>query len=281
MKKAILLILALCIGCFLCGCSALDFIPSTQEDTLYNEEIQDIDTNEESTDTDQEDQADESQKEDDSQVVDTPPEHSPLYIEGLSVEDVITYFNEVALAAEHSDSGNPSLVQKWTEVIYYRIYGDPTEEDQQVLNGFVDWLNSMEGFPRMRPSSGSLTEDLSIYFCSHSEMQEHINFDVSNTDGAVTFYYNGKNEIYSGTICYRTDIEQHTRNSVILEEIYNCLGPVQDTDLRDDSIIYSGFSTPQELTTIDELILKLLYHPDVQCGMNAQQCEAAIRQLYY
>ena len=36
------------------------------------------------------------------------PEHSSLYIEGLSVEDVITYFNEVCLDAEFVNSGDPS-----------------------------------------------------------------------------------------------------------------------------------------------------------------------------
>ena len=77
------------------------------------------------------------------------------------------------------------------------------------------------------------------------------------------------------------DLDQEVRNSVILEEIFNGLGPVQDTDLREDSIAYSGYSIPQELTEIDELILKLLYHPDIVCGMNAQECEAVIRQLYY
>jgi hypothetical protein len=38
---------------------------------------------------------------------------------------------------------------------------------------------------------------------------------------------------------------------------------------------------PQSMTEVDELILKLLYHPQIQCGMDAQQCEAVIRQLYY
>ena len=32
---------------------------------------------------------------------------------------------------------------------------------------------------------------------------------------------------------------------------------------------------------VDWLILKLLYHPDIKCGMNAQQCEEIIRKLYY
>ena len=105
--------------------------------------------------------------------------------------------------------------------------------------------------------------------------------DFIGTDGGVTFWYNGANEIYSETIGYRTDISQEVRNSVILEEIYNGLGPIQDTNLREDSIIYSGYTTPQSLTAVDELILKLLYHPDIKCGMNAAQCETVIRKIYY
>lgn len=38
---------------------------------------------------------------------------------------------------------------------------------------------------------------------------------------------------------------------------------------------------PGNLTAMDELILKLLYHPDLECGMTARQCEEIIRQLYY
>lgn len=42
-----------------------------------------------------------------------------------------------------------------------------------------------------------------------------------------------------------------------------------------------GSAAPQSLTQVDELILKLLYHPDIQCGMDTAQCEAVIRTLYY
>ena len=41
------------------------------------------------------------------------PLHSELYIEGLSVDDVVLYFKEVVLDAEFSDGGDASLVQKW------------------------------------------------------------------------------------------------------------------------------------------------------------------------
>jgi hypothetical protein len=99
-------------------------------------------------------------------------------------------------------------------------------------------------------------------------------------DGAVTFWYRN-NCIYTATICYRTDISQSARNSVILEEIYNGLGPIQDTQLRPNSIIYQKYTEIQKLSPVDELILKLLYHPEMLPGMNAAQCEEVIRRLYY
>ena len=96
----------------------------------------------------------------------------------------------------------------------------------------------------------------------------------------MTIWYEN-DMIYDAQIAIRTDMDQYLRNSVILEEIYNCLGPIQDTALRPDSIIYSDFSEPQVLSKVDELILKLLYHPALACGMNADVCREVIAALYY
>ena len=208
------------------------------------------------------------------------PEHSPLYIPDLSVEDVILYFNEVCLDAEFSTEGNPNLVQKWNTPICYIIHGDCTQEDLATLNGFVAWLNTIEGFPGMYEAADPVHANLAIHFCTEQELLDILGDNYYGTDAGVIFWYE-ENAIYDATICYRTDLDQHLRNSVILEEIYNGLGPVQDTDLRTDSIIYSAFSEPQSLTAVDELILKLLYHPDILCGMDAAECEAVIRRLYY
>lgn len=208
------------------------------------------------------------------------PEHSSLYIEGLSVEDVITYFNEVCLNAEFVNSGDPTRLQKWTVPVTYIINGEPTQEDMQVLTGFVDWLNTIEGFPGMLGTEDPLRANLRINFCSQTELTDIMGENYVGMDGAVTFWYDN-DEIYSAVICYREDIDQTVRNSVILEEIYNGLGPIQDTWLREDSLIYAGYSTPQSLTVEDELIMRLLYHPDMICGMNKAQCEEIIRSLYY
>lgn len=210
----------------------------------------------------------------------TLPPHSELYIDGLAAEDVILYFNEVCLDAEFVNAGNPSYLQKWISPISYFVSGIPTEDDLETLKRFTRWLNELDGFPGIVETGDVASANLRIYFCDEQELLDLMGDQFYGTDGAVTFWY-ADDIIYDAVICIRTDLDQQLRNSVILEEVYNGLGPVQDTDLRPDSLIYSGFSQPQELTEIDELILKLLYHPELKCGMDAAACEAVIRELYY
>ena len=206
--------------------------------------------------------------------------HSQFYIPDVAVEDVILYFNEVCLDAEFAHSGDPSRLQKWISPITYCIHGDPTPEDLDTLNGFTAWLNTIEGFPGIYQTQEPAEANLRIHFCNRDEMIDLMGSGFYGMDGAVTFWYM-EDVIYDAIICYRTDLDQHLRNSVILEEIYNGLGPIQDTSLRPDSIIYSEFSEPQDLTPMDELILRLLYHPDIRCGMDMAACEEVIRNLYY
>ena len=210
----------------------------------------------------------------------TTPEHSELYIPGISVEDVILYFNEVCLDAEIIDAGDPSRLQKWNSPIYFMLHGQYTDEDLATLSAFTDWLNSIDGFPGIFQTQNPDQASLHIHFCSQQEMLNLMGNHLSGLDGAVTFWY-ADDVIYNAIICCRTDLDQFLRNSVILEELYNGLGPIQDTNLRSDSIIYAEFSEPQTLTEVDQLLLKLLYHPTLQCGMDAEACEAVIRQLYY
>lgn len=216
-----------------------------------------------------------------TEPAETIPEHSPLYLENVPVEDVIRWFNEVSLDAEFSDGGDATLVQKWDEPIAFMVHGDYTEEDWATLTRFTQWLNTLEGFPGISETQDSAEANLNIHFTDAQGLVNIMGQDFVGLDGAVTFWYDGDNAIYQEVICIRTDLEQEVRNSVIMEEIYNGLGPVQDTILREDSLIWQGYSWPQELTAVDELILRLLYHPAIARGMNALDCEEVIRTLYY
>ena len=100
-----------------------------------------------------------------------------------------------------------------------------------------------------------------------------------DADGAVQYWYDTYgNYMTSATIGCRTDVEQYVRNSVIQEELINALG-ITDTWLREDSMVYAGYSEPQTLSEMDWLLIGLLYHPDIQCGMSAAECEQVIRNI--
>jgi predicted small secreted protein len=251
-------------------------------DTITEDHIENTETEEASSATEESSEPETSNEPEVSSEPDEPAqeEHSALYLPDYTVEDVITFFNEVCLDAEFTYEGDSSLVQKWEVPIFYVVHGQPTDYDLVVLEGFVQLLNTIEGFPGMSPAGEEEIPNLQIHFCTLEEMVDLMGQESLGLDGMVRFWYMD-NAIYDEIICCRTEPFQIVRNSVILEEIYNGLGPVQDTWLREDSIVYAGYSEPQVLTPMDELILKLLYHPDMRCGMNAEECEAVIRALYY
>lgn len=211
--------------------------------------------------------------------------HSDLYLSDYSAQQIVKYFDEVVLHAEYSDgTGNTSVVQKWKEPIRYYIYGDPTDEDLAVLEQLFAQLNQIEGFPGIHPvSNGEELHNLSISFLDRKDFNDAFSSAVNGEDayGAAQFwYYTATNEIHTAKVGYRTDIDQATRSSILLEEIVNMLG-VSDTVLRQDSIVYQYSNSNLALSDVDWVILKVLYNSAVDCGMDADSCKAIIEQLYY
>lgn len=212
------------------------------------------------------------------------PQHSELYHPGYSLEQMQDYFAEVVLDVEYSDgTGDSALVQKWVEPIHYRFFGEPTEEDLAVLEAFFAQLNEIESFPGMIPAEEEEVEQLRISFLAPDVFRDSFSSAVNGEDafGAAQFwYYTDTNDIYAARIGYRTDLHQTVRNSILLEEIVNALG-ISDTLLREASITYQYSNENLVLSDVDWILLKLLYHPEIHCGMDSLQCSAVIEQLYY
>lgn len=195
--------------------------------------------------------------------------------DGISSSQMFTYFSEIVNNAEYSDGSSVhQMVQKWTIPITYRIYGDPTEKDMEILLSFFDELNSIYYFPGIREVERDEEENLSIYFIDKNLFD--ITFgDVINhedADGAAEYWFHTDTcEIYQGRIGYVTETEQSIRNSVLIEEIVNVLG-LADTYMREDSIVYQYSSDILEPSKIDWIIIKALYHPLISPGMTAEEC---------
>lgn len=212
------------------------------------------------------------------------PAHSALFLPAYSEAQVEEYFKEVALTMEYTEGeGNFSLIQKWRAPLIYRIDGAPTDQDLLVLEGLFEQLNEIEGFPGIIPAKEGDAENLTLSFLSPDAFREGFSEVIHGEEafGAAQFwFYNDTNEIHTARIGYRTDIDQETRNSVLIEEVVNILG-ISDTVLREDSITYQYSDANATLSDTDLLILRLLYHKKMECGMNQEQAAAIIKELYY
>lgn len=212
------------------------------------------------------------------------PEHSDIYNENYTVDDVLKYFEEVVLTAEYSDSEQSRRVQKWLLPIYYSLEGDFTERDNEVLTDFAATLNSVRGFPGFYPATNGKKASVEIKFYDGNdlmaEMGEVVNGERS--DGIVQYWYLLDNSIiYAAKIGYDNGVSQKVRNSVIVEEIMNAIGFSNDTVLRHDSVIYEKYTENYTLSEMDLILLKLLYNPLIKPDMPKDECFDIIKKLYY
>lgn len=212
-------------------------------------------------------------------------EHSDLFVDGITAEELIKWFAEVELDSEYSEDDGINLVQKWTQPISYTFSGTPTSKDKETVREFVEMINGVEGFPGLTYVYLESNADLVIHFYNRAKFDEKTS-DLSNgdlCDGFATYsFWTDSNEIYEGNVYICNDVEDtDEKRSVIFEEMYQILGPTQDSTEREDSIIYQYSSDATELSEVDWLIFKLLYSPQIQCGMNYEECAETINKLYY
>lgn len=203
--------------------------------------------------------------------------HSVYYADRVNVNTMAFYFNDVCFGNEYGDA--KQIITKWQDPIMFYVDGVATIPDYEVLNSFIDFLNNIDGFPGIMQIHDRSQANLVLNFCGLAEFNQHSL--EQNANGFATFNYTtATGVITDGQIYIRTDIDQTTRSSVILEEVYQILGPTKDTLLRNDSIIYQHGDV-SELSKEDKSIISLLYNSRITAGMTPMQSEEIIREIYY
>ena len=213
-----------------------------------------------------------------------PVPSEPLFnLEGYTIDEVIHYFHEVVHSGEYSFGyGQMNVIHKWEKPIYYKIHGGYTDEDMRVLTRLFGDLNAVDGFPGIHPAENEEDVLVNIYFYDQNRMMEEFGYLINHesAEGLMTYWYsNDTNEILNAVVCYRMDITQAVRNSVLVEEIVNMLGMPNDTRTRPDSVLYQYNSLATELSRLDWLFINLLYSPWMKCGYNCDATATVVRAL--
>lgn len=164
--------------------------------------------------------------------------------------------------------GSRDALVRWDTPIRIYVGGKPTKADLNTLDTFLMQLAAyVPGLPNITRVSNESSANMKIYFVPLRQLGQYVPGYVSGNWGM--FHYNYTSwRITNAEIGIATDkTNQKSRNHLIKEEIVGALGLANDHDSYSDSILYQPWTTTQELSEVDWMMLNMLYHPDVYPGM--------------
>ena len=209
-----------------------------------------------------------------------PPAHSDLYIKGIGTELMMSYFAEICIDSDVDEEGNIKGLQRWTDPIYYVIYGSCTPEDKTAIEDFAGYLNSIDGFPGIYESTDYLKTNFEFYFCTETDIINRLGPGFAGANAAMQFE-DEESEIYEGVICLRTDIDQAVRTAEIKRQLCKVIGATGESELREDSAFYYENTLDFDLTDVDKVVLQLFYNIKMLTGLDYIYSERIIEKLYY
>jgi len=175
------------------------------------------------------------------------------------------YLTAIALGAEFGDSD--SIVRKWVNDIRISVVGSPTPADLEGLDSPIADLNRLiDPISVLQVASGPA--ELAVHFIPAAEFEQVLPQYVPGNEGFFWIFWNAANEMTRGTILVRTDgLDQIHRNHVMREELTQALGLSNDSFKYEDSIFQQAWTGTNSYAAIDEVIIALLYRPEVLPGM--------------
>ncbi len=180
-------------------------------------------------------------------------------------------FDICAMTSEYNDSRQDRIV-RWETSIKVYIEGKPTKQDRKTIDTML--LNlalRVPGLPNVTLTDDPGKSNVQIYFVREKQLKDYVPDYISGNWGYFTFNY--RNDIiYQAKIGIATDKgDQTARNHLIQEEFIGALGLANDHDLYKDSILYQPWTTTQQPSEVDWLMLNMLYSPLVSPGMEKNE----------
>lgn len=169
-----------------------------------------------------------------------------------------------AFAAEY---GGEHSLMRWDGPIRIYLDGQPSAADRQTLADFILQLcYRVPTMPNVTIVDAPAAANVTIWYGPLNAMGQHVtNYQAGNW-GYFTYWYS-RGRIVQAEIGIATDVTtQRDRNHLLQEELVGALGLTNDHDVFSDSILYQPWTTTQQLSEVDWLMLNMLYHPDVTPG---------------
>lgn len=211
------------------------------------------------------------------EIADFTPADEPIYVTNVSAGTLLDYFADVAFGSEYGESEN--VVCKWTHRIKYRLEGDYTEEDRDLLRRVCERLNEIDGFPGISETSLS-GADLTVSFVPRQTIIDSFANANENCSGMAEYEWNGETgEIVSARAAIDRDLTSE-RACTVCEEFLQALGPARDSYMFPNSVFYEGYTLMPFPAEIDFAVMAILYSRSIPTGVTKTEAlSRAVRLL--
>ncbi len=195
---------------------------------------------------------------------------------------VINYFNDIALGFEFGNASQTT--RKWNTDLKIFVGGSPTPELLNELESIKNEINLLvsDGF-RIQIVNDVTQSNFFIFLGTgndYANLYPSQSSLIVDNLGLFRIFWNGNNHIISGHMY--VDIERANsiaQKHLLREELTQSLGLAKDSPLYDDSIFQSQWTTTIEYAIIDKDLIQLLYHPEMQAGLNESEVSILLENI--
>lgn len=206
-------------------------------------------------------------------ITDAVTEEPGIAVEGKTAGVVLDYFAEIAFGSEYGDSSG--RLCRWTDTVIYRVTGEPTEDDLELVAYLCEKLNGIEGFPGIKEAGVFDSPNFEIMFVPRSAIVEEFSHATETCVGMSEYSWNtGTYEIIGARAAIDSAATEE-RNSTICEEFLQAMGLAMDSYSHRDSVFYQGKCVYNRPSELDFAMIRVLYHPSLRCGMTKKEALAS------
>ncbi|HSM02961.1 MAG TPA: DUF2927 domain-containing protein [Acidimicrobiia bacterium] len=185
----------------------------------------------------------------------------------------LDYFVEVAFGAEFG--GGSREIRRWNQDVRIVVHGDPNDEDLATLHAVIADLNEIIG--TIQVSIVEQDGNVDLHFAPRDQFDAIEPNYVSGNMGFFWVWWDRSGNITTTRVLVSTTgLTQEERNHIIREEITQQMGLMSDSYTYEDSIFQQAWTTTQEYSALDELVIEMLYLPAIEAGMGVAEVLAVL-----
>jgi hypothetical protein len=191
----------------------------------------------------------------------------------IGIQAQIEYFNEVGFYWGSSSSG---IVSKWVSPIKLEVSGEPTAEQQELLDSYLERIAAIAGFPGFErvESSGTLV----ISFQPAAGLKREYPAMAGNESGYFAISRAKGGKIAKCVIGAATDFEDTAAaRTQFLRMLMRALG-FEHTSVAWPDSVFNYSAHVQDWAALDWRMVEFLYRSDVKPGEKRDAVIKKIRQ---